>query len=259
MHISTIQGAFSTQQNRRWLRLRDLIFGGKAPKQKHFIRISYPYSFFANGMFARVSFIALLILGYPYVGGVNADSYFCGTPHLSNPKYVIDATNGPQQVLALGNRTAPALPVAPALPIGTERTFFAPDFRSMQQYTVSAVLRGVGSFCYVFVEEAEWNTRVTARTVQAIIRAFDTATPANPQQGIYPTLTKFFGAPPDIDGNGRIILLLLNIQDAHGANRYTAGFFNPADQQRGLLRNPGFRGFPIRSTKQRYYTLIRNL
>lgn len=200
-------------------------------------------------MFARVSFIALLILGYPYVGGVNADSYFCGTPHLSNPKYVTDATNGPQQVLALGNRTAPALPVAPALPIGTERTFFAPDFRSMQQYTVSAVLRGVGSFCYVFVEEAEWNTRVTARTVQAIIRAFDTATPANPQQGIYPTLTKFFGAPPDIDGNGRIILLLLNIQDAHGANRYTAGFFNPADQQRGLLRNPGFRGFPIRSNE----------
>ena len=200
-------------------------------------------------MFARVSLIALLLLGYPYVGGVNADSYFCGTPHLSNPKHVIDVTNAPQQVLAPGNRTAPALPVAPALPIGTERTFFAPDFRSMQQYTVSAVLRGVGSFCYVFVEEAEWNTRVTARTVQAIIRAFDTATPANPQQGIYPTLTKFFGAPPDIDGNGRIILLLLNIQDAHGANRYTAGFFNPADQQRGLLRNPGFRGFPIRSNE----------
>lgn len=249
MHISTIQGAFSTQQNRSWLRLRDLIVGEEAPKQKHFIRISYPYPSFANVMFVRVSLIALLLLGYFCVGGVNADSYLCGTPHLSNLKHVIDATNAPQPVLAPGNRTAPALPAAPALPIGTERTFFAPDFRSMQQYTVSAVLRGVGSFCYVFVEEAEWNRRVTAGTVQAIIRAFDTATPANPQQGIYPTLTKFFGAPPDIDGNGRIILLLLNIQDAHGANRYTAGFFNPADQQRGLLRNPGFRGFPIRSNE----------
>ena len=186
-----------------------------------------------------------MLLGYPN----SSSAYLCGTPHLSNPKFAIDATNVPQQLFPPANRTAPALPAAPALPIGTERTFFAPDFRSMQQYTVSAVLRGVGSFCYVFVEEAEWNTRVTARTVQAIIGAFDATTPANPQQGIYPTLTKFFGAPPDIDENGRVILLLLNIQDARGANRYTAGFFNPADQQRGLLRNPGFRGFPIRSNE----------
>ena len=199
------------------------------------------------GVIKSVIGTVLLLLGYLSIGGIHADAYLCGTPHLS--KHVREATPAPQPGFLLGHRTAPALPAAPALPIGTERTFFAPDFRSMQQYTVSAVLRGVGSFCYVFVEEAEWNTRVTARTVQAMIRAFDTATPANPQQGIYPTLTNFFGAPPDIDGNGRIILLLLNIQDARAANRYTAGFFNPADQQRGLLRNPGFRGFPIRSNE----------
>ena len=232
MHISTLQGTFSKQ-----------------------------HLFFAGRMLARFSLIALSLLGYFYVEEVcNADSYLCGTPHLSNSSH--QSTFSFQQEDVVGreplNRqlttntrqpNAPALPAAPALPIGTERTFFAPDFRSMQQYTVSAVLRGIGSFCYIFVEEAEWNTRVTARTVQAMIRAFDAATPANPQQGIYPTLTQLFGAPPDIDGNGRVILLLLNIQDAHGAGRYTAGFFNPADQQRGLLRNPGFRGFPIRSNE----------
>ena len=145
--------------------------------------------------------------------------------------------------------TAPALPAAPALPLGTERTFFAPDFRSMQQYTVSAVLRGIGSFCYIFVEEAEWNTRVTAETVASMVRAFDVATPANPQRGIYPTLTGFFGVPPDIDENGRIVLLLLNIQDTNHMGQYTAGFFNPADQSRGILRTPGFRRFPIRSNE----------
>ena len=147
------------------------------------------------------------------------------------------------------NLTAPALPAAPALPIGTQRTFFVPDFRSMQQYTVSAVLRGIGSFCYIFVEEAEWNTRVTAAAVASIVHAFDVATPANPQQGIYSTLTEFFGLPPDIDENGRIILLLLNIQDANHTSQYTAGFFNPVDQSRGVLRTPGFRGFPIRSNE----------
>ena len=201
-------------------------------------------------LLARFLFVPLLLLGYSY----SSSAYLCGTPHLSNSGRFPAAVSHQhedvrQKPLDFRHPTAPALPAAPALPIGTEHTFFAPDFRSMQQYTVSAVLRGVGSFCYVFVEEAEWNTRVTTRTVQAMIRAFDTATPANPQQGIYPTLTNFFGAPPDIDGNGRIILLLLNIQDAHAANRYTAGFFNPADQQRGLLRNPGFRGFPIRSNE----------
>ena len=147
------------------------------------------------------------------------------------------------------NLSAPDLPAAPALPIGTERTFFAPDFRSMQQYTVSTVLRGIGNFCYIFVEEAEWNTRVTAETVASIVRAFDAATPANPTQGIYPTLTGFFGPPPDIDENGKIILLLLNIRDANHASQYTAGFFNPADQNRGVLRTPGFRRFPIHSNE----------
>ena len=220
-------------------------------------QLTIPHPFFAGGVLARFLIVALLLLGYPY----SSSAYLCGTPHLSNSRQ--QAAIGLQQEdfvrrKPLNRRfpaadtrqpNAPALPAAPALPIGTERTFFAPDFRSMQQYTVSAVLRGVGSFCYVFVEEAEWNTRVTAETVQAMIRAFDATTPANPQQGIYPTLTKFFGVPPDIDGNSRIILLLLNIQDARGADRYTAGFFNPADQNRGLLRNPGFRGFPIRSNE----------
>ena len=197
--------------------------------------------------------LTLLLLGVPG----RSSAFRCGTPQLADTNTPFRAFAAPDadpgaNTMPLhlpSNLTAPALPAAPALPIGIERTFFVPDFRSMQQYTVSAVLRGVGSFCYIFVEEAEWNTRVTAETVASIVRAFDVATPANPQQGIYRTLTGFFGVPPDIDENGRIILLLLNIQDAHHASQYTAGFFNPADQSRGVLRTPGFRGFPIRSNE----------
>ena len=194
----------------------------------------------------------LLLLGFPF----GSSAYLCGTPQLAFTK------DGPRDAdtlrLPLPNServpqtnigmTAPGLLAAPALLVGTERTFFVPDFRSMQQYTVSAVLRGVGNFCYVFVEDTEWNARVTAATVRAIIHAFDAAVPSNPQRGIYLTLTELFGAPPDIDGNGRIILLLLNIRDKD-QGQYTAGFFNPADQKRGVLRHPGFRGFPIRSNE----------
>ncbi len=202
---------------------------------------------------AKLLFIAtLLLLGFPH-GGM---AYLCGTPHLSFTRDGIRDTDTLQPSLPNLERvpetnigmTAPGLPAPPALLVGTERTFFAPDFRSMQQYTVSAVLRGVGNFCYVFVEDTEWNVRVTEATVQAVIRAFDTAVPSNPHRGIYLTLTELFGAPPDIDGNGRIILLLLNIRDKDQA-QFIAGFFNSADQNRGVLRHPGFRGFPIRSNE----------
>ena len=201
--------------------------------------------------------VMLLPLGVPD----GSAAYVCGTPRLSftdstpfqrpapgagHPSAATGRASDPEVPPAM---MAPGLPAAPALLIGTERTFFAPDFRSMQQYTVSTVLRGVGNFCYVFVEDTEWNTRVTAATVQAMIRAFDTAVPANPQRGIYLTLTEIFGTPPDIDRNGRIILLLLNIRDKEHGGQFTAGFFNPADQSRGVLRHPGFRGFPIRSNE----------
>lgn len=190
----------------------------------------------------------LLLLGLP----LGSSAYVCGTPELSfrdTHTFHLPLPAATTDAEAPTAMTAPGLPAAPALLVGTERTFFAPDFRSMQQYAVSAVLRGVGNFCYVFVEDTEWNTRVTAATVQAIIRAFDAAVPTNPQRGIYLTLTEIFGAPPDIDRNGRIILLLLNIRDKDNGDQYTAGFFNPADQSRGVLRHPGFRGFPIRSNE----------
>lgn len=191
----------------------------------------------------KLLFIAtLLLLGFPF----GSLAYLCGTPQLS---FTRDVNYGADTLQAPFGMTAPGLPAAPALLVGTERTFFAPDFRSGQQYNVSAVLRGVGNFCYVFVEDTEWKTRVTAATVQSIIRAFDVAVPADPQRGIYLTLTEPFGTPPDIDSNGRIILLLLNIRDKDNTGQYTAGFFNPADQSRGVLRHPGFRGFPIRSNE----------
>ena len=192
-----------------------------------------------------LSTLVLLLFGASYQ---QSSAYLCGTPSLSGARGSLPDAHATQP-LPPADLTIPALPTAPALPIGMERTFFAPDFRSMQQYTVSAVLRGIGRFCYIFVEEAEWNTRVTAETVQSMVRAFDVATPANPQRGIYATLVDLFGVPPDIDGNGKIILLLLNIRDTNHANRYTAGFFNPADQNLGVLRNPGFRRFPIRSNE----------
>jgi len=47
---------------------------------------------------------------------------------------------------------------------------------------------------------------------------------------IYPKLTKFFGSPPDIDSNGKIIILLFDIIDDFNGGQYVAGFFDPLHQ-----------------------------
>jgi len=133
--------------------------------------------------------------------------------------------------------TAPGHPAAPALAIGFQRTFFAIDFERKQQYTVNATLRASGPHCYIFVEDSEWQENVTALTVQTIQRAFETATPADPQRGIYDILTEDFGVPPDIDRNQKVILLLLDIRDID-IHHATAGYFLPIDQQRGMLHHP---------------------
>ncbi len=135
--------------------------------------------------------------------------------------------------------TAPAHPAAPAHPIGFQRNFFAIDFAKKQQYIIHATLRASGHHCYIFVEDSEWPEKVTAQMVQMLHKAFDTATPADPRRGIYETLTAYLGTPPDIDKNGKVILLLLNIRDA-AAHHTTAGYFLPVDQERGMLHHPTF-------------------
>ena len=159
-----------------------------------------------------------------------SEAFRCGTPHLK-----MDMT--PELLSKMA--TAPAIPAAPALSVGFQRPFFAIDFARRQQYTINATLRASGPHCYIFVEDSEWQENVTALTVQTIQTAFETSTPADPRRGIYDILTENFGAPPDIDGNQKVILLLLNIRDIN-THQATVGYFLPIDQHRGMLHHPTF-------------------
>ncbi len=150
--------------------------------------------------------------------------------------------------------TAPDPPAAPAQPappaLGDRHAFFSIDFQTSEQYIVSATLRAIGDFCYLYVEDSEWGHTVDRETLETVRRAFDDSTPADPQRGIYRIQTELFGAPPDIDGDAKIYLLLLDIRDAAvRGGGFIAGFFNPVDQQRGVLRHPEL-GAPIRSNER---------
>ncbi|MDE0300372.1 MAG: hypothetical protein OXN17_17175 [Candidatus Poribacteria bacterium] len=143
---------------------------------------------------------------------------------------------------------APAQPAPPAL--GDRHSFFSVDVRTQEQYIVPATLRAIGEFCYLYVEDSQWGQTVKRETLETVRRAFDESTPADPQRGIYRIQTELFGAPPDVDGDAKIYLLLLDIRDgAVRGDEFIAGFFNPADQRRGVLRHPEL-GIPVRSNER---------
>lgn len=49
-------------------------------------------------------------------------------------------------------------------------------------------------------------------------------------EGVLDRVTRLFGAPPDVDGSGRVDLLLLDVRDGYtGSGGYVAGFFDPND------------------------------
>ena len=145
--------------------------------------------------------------------------------------------------------SAPAQPNAPQLVLGERKDFFAVNFNTHEQYIVQSTLRAIGEFCYIFVEDSQWLRTVHQRTVNSVRGAFDDATPAGLNRGIYEIQTELFGAPPDIDGDKRIYLLLLDIRDKEtGGGSFVAGFFSPVNQHRGVLRHPEI-GVPVRSNE----------
>ena len=145
---------------------------------------------------------------------------------------------------------APALGQRPQ--VGDVKKFYAVDFaRSGSPYFTNATCRAVGEFCYVFVEDAQWQKgTVTHTDVIKLRRAFDESTPGDPFKGIYELETTNLGqAPDEIDQDPKIYILILDIPDNYKAvGNYVAGYFEPINQMRGVFRDPN-TGMKLRSNE----------
>ena len=135
------------------------------------------------------------------------------------------------------------VPSSPAqkrvLKVGDEASFYGIDFRNHNQYRTKATLRSIGDFCYIFVEDSQWRRTVTAKVVQSLNRVFEQLTLSDRNRGIYQIETQAFGQPPNIDGDDRIYILLLDIPDRFRfQGEFVGGYFNPIDQARGKLIHP---------------------
>jgi Secretion system C-terminal sorting domain len=111
--------------------------------------------------------------------------------------------------------------------VGSTKSWYAEDLTTPDgTYSVPSTCRAVGTNCYIFVEDAIWNTQVSLANVNAVMEAFDNSTPANNTKGIYETVVETFGNPPDVDNDSRIIILILDIIDGYdGSGGYVAGYF----------------------------------
>lgn len=90
------------------------------------------------------------------------------------------------------------------------------------------------------VEEGRIDT--SAAALAPLVSAFSEQTFAgsiNPDMGIKAIAEDVFGAPPDIDHNGKITILLIDVRDDYVpdvSESYVAGYFDPLDQgQQGNL------------------------
>lgn len=115
--------------------------------------------------------------------------------------------------------------------VGDTLTFRAFDFASGKPYTLTATCRIVGQRCYLFVQDEEWNARVQPPQVQRLADAFDRSAAADTTRGIFGLDTATFGPPPDVDGDPKILILVLDILDSYATTgNFFAGYFDSANQ-----------------------------
>lgn len=188
---------------------------------------------------AVLCLLALCLLAAP---GASASRGIHGTAHLKNLFRHIQPAPDAERAVPLG---AP-----PLRQVGHQRVFFAFDFKNQTEYTSRATLRAVGDRCYIYVENSQWNRRVTQRSVNALLNVFENRTAADSSRGIYEIEAEAFGAPPDIDGDPRIYLLLLDVKDGYSppSGSFVAGYFSPVNQARGQVRD-GRRGVVFHSNE----------
>ena len=96
--------------------------------------------------------------------------------------------------------------------------FWAADMDTNEYYKVTAPLYKEGKYCIIHIENESLNL-ISDSTVDYIISEFDNV--------IYPKITSKFGDESDVDGNGKIVLLILDIRDNYkGTGGYIAGYFD---------------------------------
>lgn len=116
-----------------------------------------------------------------------------------------------------------------------------------QPYQVTATLRKVGNLAQIWVEDESWNKGyVNNQVLDSLLDNLENRSGQNsidPTKGIVEIDTMLLGQPPNIDGDGIIDFLILDIQDnfdsTNSSSSFIAGYFSPTDQDTSLSFSNG--------------------
>jgi hypothetical protein len=197
------------------------------------IRPTFKISDFRSSYSILFTVLCLFFLQTYSIFAIPNNRWIDGTPFLMGD-------SGRFSVVSEENEVQLA-PADQAPQIGDQRKFYAADFsRSGKAYFINATCRAVGEFCYIFVEDTQWQKEIVKSSgVAKIKKAFDDSTPADNTKGIYEIEAENLGLPPDqIDLDPKIYILILDIPDsANVGEGFIAGYFDPVNQKRGVLRD----------------------
>ncbi|WP_148347763.1 Ig-like domain-containing protein [Bacillus rubiinfantis] len=102
--------------------------------------------------------------------------------------------------------------------VGDSKYFWVSNLETESDYQISAKLTYSGTKANVWVN----NNQITNEDAAKLGQEFDSS--------IYPTVTNNFGDPSDVDGDGKINILIYDIQDGFfGSGGYVAGYFWAGD------------------------------
>lgn len=138
-------------------------------------------------------------------------------------------------------RTRAPAPVAKEFKVGDVETFWATNVQDNKPYQLQATLKALGNHCYIFVENGR---TVADSAIKSILDDFENK--------IYKNNVTYFGSEwnPGIDGDPRLTLLLLDIQDGwtEGSNQgYVAGYFFAGDE---FLQSQIPANIPVKSNER---------
>ncbi len=92
----------------------------------------------------------------------------------------------------------------------------------------------------IYVEAAEWDSgHVDTTAIDTLVTYFRDRTfegSLYPDLGIKAAAEDVFGPPPDIDNNGKVYILLIDVRDDYdpdSSKTFVAGYFDPLDQEKG--------------------------
>jgi hypothetical protein len=113
--------------------------------------------------------------------------------------------------------------LAPPPLLGSSQTFWAFNIAKEEYYQVEATLKAIGEHCYIYVENTNL-TRASDKVIDRLRSSFDTR--------IYPTNSRVFGTPPDVDGDPRIFILVLDVKDNFSgtSQSFVAGYYDSTNQ-----------------------------